>query len=237
MQVDARRVGRWRFITLRREVDNSRDIADLDINLDLMPDKDRTVVQLALTGSLTVTDRAALDACLDKYARLFACARVCGTGTTDIAVVPADGEFDDLGIGGFAAAAVDELVATARDRRATPRTPGRRWRCCCGWPTRRGRREAASAGPDQLPRNHPPRDRVSRPRRRRDQRRQRDRQVVDDRGAGPAAGSQGPLDARRKSSRSSPPTPMSAPRSPPKSPPALTVSCTASGSTSVPRRS
>ena len=33
---------------------------------------------------------------------------------TDIAVVPADGEFDDLGIGGFAAAAVDELVATAR---------------------------------------------------------------------------------------------------------------------------
>ena len=53
-------------------MDNSRDIADLDINLDLMPDKDRTVVRLALTGSLTVTDRAALDACLDKYARLFA---------------------------------------------------------------------------------------------------------------------------------------------------------------------
>ena len=33
---------------------------------------------------------------------------------TDIAVIPADGEFDDLGIGGFAAAAVDELVAAAR---------------------------------------------------------------------------------------------------------------------------
>ena len=33
---------------------------------------------------------------------------------TDIAVVPADGEFDDLGIGGFAAAAVEELVATAK---------------------------------------------------------------------------------------------------------------------------
>jgi hypothetical protein len=29
-------------------------------------------------------------------------------------VIPADGEFDDLGIGGFAAAAVEELVATAR---------------------------------------------------------------------------------------------------------------------------
>ena len=54
------------------QVDNSRDIADLDINLDLMADKDRTVVQLVLTGTLTVTDRAALDACLDKYSRLFA---------------------------------------------------------------------------------------------------------------------------------------------------------------------
>ena len=64
--------GRWRFVTLRRSVDSSRDVADLDINLDLMPDKERTVVQLALTGSLTVTDKAALDACLDKYARLFA---------------------------------------------------------------------------------------------------------------------------------------------------------------------
>ncbi len=34
---------------------------------------------------------------------------------TDIAVVPADGEFDGLGVGGFAAAAVDELVATAQN--------------------------------------------------------------------------------------------------------------------------
>ncbi|CAN5869042.1 exonuclease SbcCD subunit D [soil metagenome] len=111
--VDARHVGRWRFTTLRREVDSSRDIADLDLNLDLLPDKDRTVVRLVLTGTLTVTDRAALDACLDKYARLFAWVglweRHC-----DLVVVPADGEFADLGIGGFAASAVEELVATAR---------------------------------------------------------------------------------------------------------------------------
>jgi DNA repair exonuclease SbcCD nuclease subunit len=113
VSVDARRVGRWRFVTLRRSVDTSRDVADLDINLDLMPDKDRTVVRLALTGSLTITDRAALDACLDKYARLFASLRLWQRHT-DIAVVPADGEFADLGIGGFAAAAVQELVATAR---------------------------------------------------------------------------------------------------------------------------
>jgi DNA repair exonuclease SbcCD nuclease subunit len=113
VKVEARHVGSWRFVTLCRSVDDSRDVADLDINLDLMPEKERTVVRLGLTGSLTVTDKAALDACLDKYARLFA-ALSLWEKQTDIAVMPADGEFDDLGIGGFAAAAVDELVATAR---------------------------------------------------------------------------------------------------------------------------
>src|SRR5581483_3382950 len=111
--VDVRRVGRWRFLTLRRQVDNSRDIADLDVNLDQLTDKDRTVVRLALTGSLTVTDRAALDACLDKYSRVFAWLGL-RERHTDLAVIPADGEVTDLGIGGFAAAAVDELVSTAR---------------------------------------------------------------------------------------------------------------------------
>ncbi|OSC41053.1 metallophosphoesterase family protein [Mycobacterium decipiens] len=111
--VDARRIGRWRFVTLRRQVDTARDIADLDLNLDLMADKDRTVVRLALIGSLSVTDRAALDACLDKYARLFAWLGLWERHT-DLAVLPGDGEFTDLGIGGFAAAAVDELVAAAR---------------------------------------------------------------------------------------------------------------------------
>src|ERR1700758_5230937 len=114
VSVVARDVGHWRFVTLLRQVDTSRDVADLDMNLDLMTEKDRTVVRLALTGSLTVTDRAALDACLDRYARLFADLRTWDSHT-DLAVIPADGEFSDLGIGGFAAAAVEELVATARD--------------------------------------------------------------------------------------------------------------------------
>ncbi|OBB90819.1 exonuclease SbcCD subunit D [Mycobacterium sp. 852002-40037_SCH5390672] len=114
VSVTARHVGSWRFVTLHRQVDSSRDIADLDMNLDLMTEKDRTVVRLALTGSLTVTDRAALDACLDKYARLFAWLGLWERHT-DLAVIPADGEFSDLGIGGFAAAAVEELVATARE--------------------------------------------------------------------------------------------------------------------------
>lgn len=111
--VEAVDVGTWRFVTLVRSVDSRRDVADLDLNLDLLPDKDRTVVRMGLTGTLTVTDRAALDACLDKYARLFAWV---GTwdAQTDLVVAPEDGEFNDLGIGGFAASAVDELMTLAR---------------------------------------------------------------------------------------------------------------------------
>ncbi|MGH3530411.1 MAG: metallophosphoesterase family protein, partial [Mycobacterium sp.] len=88
-----------------------------DLNLDLMADKERTAVRLALIGSLTVTDRAALDACLDKYARLLASLRLWDSHS-DLAVIPADGEFTDLGIGGFATAAVEELVEAARSRDA-----------------------------------------------------------------------------------------------------------------------
>lgn len=113
VSVEPRTVGRWRFITLHHELNNSRDIADLDLNLDQLPDKDRTVVQLALVGTLTVTDRAALDALLDRYSRLFACLDSWDRHTA-LAVMPADDEFDDLGIGGFAADAVAELLATAR---------------------------------------------------------------------------------------------------------------------------
>ncbi len=116
--VTPRHVGCWRFVTIHRQVDTDRDIADLDMNLDLMTEKERTVVRLGLTGSLTVTDRAALDACLDKYARLFAWLGLWER-RTDLAVIPADGEFSDLGIGGFAAAAVEELVTTAREDSAT----------------------------------------------------------------------------------------------------------------------
>lgn len=113
VSVGHRTVGTWRFTSLRREINNSRDIDDLDRHLDGLPDKDRTVVKIGVVGTLTVTDRAALDACIDRHTRRFA-ALYMWERHTDIAVMPSDDEFDDLGIGGFAADAVAELVETAR---------------------------------------------------------------------------------------------------------------------------
>jgi len=111
--VDARHIGRWRFVTLRRQLDGADDIADLDRDLDVMADKERTVVQLVLVGTLTVTEHAALDDVLEQFGRTFAALSMWDRHT-ELAVLPADGEFDGLGLRGFAAAALEELVALAR---------------------------------------------------------------------------------------------------------------------------
>lgn len=112
VSVEARHIGRWRFVTLRRQLDGAADIADLDRDLDAMADKERTVVQLALVGTLTVTEHAALDDLLERFGRKFA-ALSKWDRNTELAVLPADGEFDGLGLRGYAAAALDELIQMA----------------------------------------------------------------------------------------------------------------------------
>lgn len=116
VSIEAHRVGQWRFMTLRHSVDNAGDIAQLGRNLDLLTHKERTVVRLALTGTLSITDHAQLEECLDRHRRLFASLRLWERHT-DIAVVPADGEFNDLGLGGFTEAAIAQLreMAAADD--------------------------------------------------------------------------------------------------------------------------
>ena len=110
--VAARHVGRWRFHLLSRQIDTAADVSELATALDQLPDKDRTVVKLALTGSLSITDRAALDDVLDRCGRLFA-GLYHWERHTDLVVLPEDGEFADLGLSGFAAAAVEELSELA----------------------------------------------------------------------------------------------------------------------------
>jgi DNA repair exonuclease SbcCD nuclease subunit len=110
--VETPTVGTWCFLTIAADLNNGSDIAALDARLDALPGKDRTVVQLALKGTVTVTEQADLDLCIEKYSRLFA-----GMDNwerhTELVVMPADEEFDNLGIGGFAADAVDDLKEKA----------------------------------------------------------------------------------------------------------------------------
>ncbi|KAB1654835.1 DNA repair exonuclease [Pseudoclavibacter chungangensis] len=105
-------VGRWRFTTVEARLDSADDVDALERRLDELSDKDRTAVWLALGGTLSTAAAARLDAMLDEkrevFARLEHWAR-----HTDLVVVPDGHDFADLELGGFARAALDELVERA----------------------------------------------------------------------------------------------------------------------------
>ena len=126
-QVTPHHVGTWRFVTLERELSGGADLDELDATLGALDPKDRTVVRTGLQGALTLHEKARLDAMLDAYAEVLA-GCFDWQHHHDIAVILADGELTDLGVGGFVEAAVADLAGLAhrRDREARSRvaSPG-----------------------------------------------------------------------------------------------------------------
>lgn len=102
-------VGTWQFLTLRRHVDSPDDLRDLDDEFAALDPKDRTVVRTAFVGTLSLADKAALDDLLDRWGHSLA-ARFTWAGHDEVAVVVNRAELTDLGLGGFVARAVDDLV-------------------------------------------------------------------------------------------------------------------------------
>ncbi len=103
------RVGRWSFLTLDVPVNGPDDLDLLEAELEAVEDKHLTAVRLVLTGTLTVGQKARLDTLLEQSADRFAAVRVWERHS-DLAVRPDDQEFQELGLTGFAADAVDDLV-------------------------------------------------------------------------------------------------------------------------------
>ena len=106
--VEPVQVGSWRFVDQSFEVNGSEDLHLLESWLNDQPTKDRTVVRLALTGTVSIAQRAQLDAVLAQFRDLFAAIQIWDR-RTDLAVVPEDHDFSDLSLSSFAGAAVDEL--------------------------------------------------------------------------------------------------------------------------------
>lgn len=104
-------VGTWTYVHHDASLDSLDDVAALRKWLADQPTKDRTAVWLSLTGTLTVGAKAALDDVIDRAGDLYALVEFWDRHT-DLAVLPADGEFADLGLSGFAQEAVDELVGS-----------------------------------------------------------------------------------------------------------------------------
>ncbi|MSO44424.1 MAG: exonuclease SbcCD subunit D [Thermoleophilia bacterium] len=110
--VDARSVpvGHWAFV--RRDVllNGDESIEHLGTDLAVIPDKQRTIVRLALAGTLRMGEDARLHQMLAEYEDLFASLTV-SERSSRVVVVGDESELHDLGLSGYANAAVAEINA------------------------------------------------------------------------------------------------------------------------------
>lgn len=108
----ALRVGTWTFERRRFEFGTAADLDHLERELLAVEAKERTVLKLSFVGTLTLAGRARLDSILERASLLFAAIETWERHT-DLHVVPDDADFGDLGLGGYADAAVAELRTLA----------------------------------------------------------------------------------------------------------------------------
>jgi DNA repair exonuclease SbcCD nuclease subunit len=109
VSVDTVPVGTWTYAHHQAELTSEADVDELERWLAHLPAKDRTAVWLSLTGVLSIGEKARLDTVLDASRDLFALVDLWER-RSDLVVTPADGEFGDLGLAGFARDAVDDLT-------------------------------------------------------------------------------------------------------------------------------
>jgi len=127
VDVDAREVtvtpcavGTWRFVRRSVSLDGPEDVAALRGWLADLPDKERTVVQLRLTGTLALRDHAGLEELLDHHRDVLAALETPPLHT-DLAVLPDDADFAAMDLTGFAdATLVDLRAAAVSDADAAP---------------------------------------------------------------------------------------------------------------------
>jgi len=119
VDVAARPVARWRFVRRRGvPLAGAADLELLEAELAALPDKGRCILRLDFEGTLDLRGMAQLEAILEHARDVFACVDVWEPDNR-LAVLPADGDFDALGLSGFAARAVaglrERAAATGED--------------------------------------------------------------------------------------------------------------------------
>jgi DNA repair exonuclease SbcCD nuclease subunit len=110
--VQRRPTAAWRFVSMTLELAGGADPDTLEAQLDALPDKDRTVVRLTLQGVVSLTDHARIGRIIDEAREVFGSVEAW-EATSSLHVRPDDDDFADLGLSGFASAAVERLRAMA----------------------------------------------------------------------------------------------------------------------------
>ena len=110
VQVEARRVGTWRFERTGWELGTDADIDALEDWLAGLVTKDRTITRVDLRGQVSVAQKARLDDVIAHHNELLACLR---EDSSDLAVIPDDADLDDFGLSGYALEALRDLFQMA----------------------------------------------------------------------------------------------------------------------------
>lgn len=105
-------VGAWTFDALYWDVADGDDVARVLADLDAYPDKPRTVVKYALSGTLGLEATRHLEQGIADLRPVFG-ALYERERLMDLHLEPGDGELENLPLSGFAHAAMAELVASA----------------------------------------------------------------------------------------------------------------------------
>ncbi|MFT4087248.1 MAG: metallophosphoesterase [Gordonia sp. (in: high G+C Gram-positive bacteria)] len=114
VEVTPHRVGRWSFRTVLDDVNGAADLARLRERLAAFDDKQRTVVQLGLVGTLSVAEGVALEEMLAEFADHFAALQIWERKHR-LTVVADPSDVAGLGLQGYAAQAAEELAERAAD--------------------------------------------------------------------------------------------------------------------------
>lgn len=105
-------IGSWRFIDQAFELDGDVDLDALERWLDSQPVKDRSMLRLALRGSISLSQNARVQNLVDAAREVFGGVDDLSL-SRDLIVRPDDDDFADVALTGFAAKTVERLRASA----------------------------------------------------------------------------------------------------------------------------
>lgn len=109
IQVEPVKVATWRFTeSTEVAIDSAADVERLRTWLDGLTGKERTILNLGFTGTVSMAVAAALDETIEDFRPMFGAIET-RTGDSNLVVMPSESDFSSLGLSGFAASAAEEL--------------------------------------------------------------------------------------------------------------------------------
>lgn len=108
------RVGRWRHLVVKENINSKEDVDRLRHKLAAIEDKERAAIKTILRGTISMTESAYLEEMLAEIGPRFASIN-SWERHTDLVIASDSGDIAELGLGGFARTAAEELAEASGD--------------------------------------------------------------------------------------------------------------------------